>query len=196
MKFIRDNLMTLIVGTFGALFAGWLLLAFPSFKSACQDAIELARATKLAAEARTPIPVWVLALGGLVSISATIYLGCRWVAAVRKRSARPKVSEYTEDLFLGITWKWKYGSNSEVINLRPCCLTCDTSLRCSEADDHSEYGRGDPFVTFHCDRCGTDPRTCRGTAKEIFDSIKHKIHQALKSGDWETVVLQQRTRND
>ena len=81
---------------------------------------------------RVAIPVWIIALFGILAIFPILHL----VRLLGRKENDLSEDTYTEDNLFGVVWRWRYNS-SGINNLWAFCPHCDLELVYSEK--RSEY---------------------------------------------------------
>lgn len=122
------------------------------------------------------VPVWVVALLALVALAAITLFGVVIFAARRSSgSTRDIVSDYFEDTFFGMVWRWSY-FNHEIVDLSSFCPRCDMQVyptrgSSSWALDFAEYSCGECGVELHRFEFGKD---------EVERQVILRIHQKIR----------------
>jgi endogenous inhibitor of DNA gyrase (YacG/DUF329 family) len=123
---------------------------------------------------------WSLYLLALMSIHTLVY----WIARVTQPKG-PNITEYNQDTFLGVTWRWSYISGHPV-NAWAFCPHCDTVLV------YSEGSQFDPTqqTVLTCETCGRDVLRHDGSKNYLVEKIHRQIDRKIRSGEWLSVVKQ------
>lgn len=124
------------------------------------------------------LPNWSLYLMALMSIHTLVY----WIARITKPKG-PRVTEYNQDTFLGVTWRWSYISGRPS-NAWAFCPQCDTVLV------YTESSRFDPHqqTVLTCETCNRDVLHHDGDKDYLVDKIHRQIDRKIRSGEWLSVV--------
>jgi hypothetical protein len=120
------------------------------------------------------VPPWLLALLIIGTLFAIVFV----VASVRAASTDiAPFRSYTEDVILGVKWKWHWNQSGNAVNLTPYCPQCDFQLVPSVSRAIERY----PFTNFECEECQRMLKTFDQHQDEVMDLIHRKIiHQAKK----------------
>ncbi|TSJ47610.1 hypothetical protein [Fluviicola chungangensis] len=107
-----------------------------------------------------PIPVW-----GVI----IILILSRIKFSSKEQSKKPRFTDYTEDTFAGMNWKWRWEENMgvmEITGLRPLCGECGTS--CSVQQGHLL-----PYMKCpRCDKSGNILKSIDDIERIIIDNIE------------------------
>ena len=134
--------------------------------------------------ATTAVPRWLLIPLVLLLIGLVLWMAVGW--ATRGTAASDPILDYTEDVILGVRWRWGYRPNGSLDGPPlPFCVKCDMQIQPqSRIVGHSISHIG-KIVSFHCDSCGHDPTV--GGAGKVFG------HQS-DAEDYVIRTIQQRLR--
>jgi hypothetical protein len=129
------------------------------------------------------IPRWIaLPAGGF--FLWLLFAGTRvWL----KSRVGPDWRSYRHDSFFGVTWRWAYEDDGEIINLDPFCPQCDMRLLHTEDWDYSINGQRWRATEFVCENC--QPPTVAKEAKPFTDvkrAVILHIDRRLRTGEWRT----------
>jgi DNA-directed RNA polymerase subunit RPC12/RpoP len=106
------------------------------------------------------IPICLLAAFGMFRLLKALY-----------HRIKPDWHNYKTDKFLGVRWHWQndfVGNNP--LNLKSCCLRCDTQII---PDRGPDYSRLSAQVVFLCENCGY-----RVEVKDRYENIlRHVVFQ-------------------
>lgn len=93
------------------------------------------------------------------------------------RQRGPHYTDYCEDRFFGVVWRWRYNSRQPT-DLWCFCAQCDTTLVYSE--DHPRNS-----VWFTCEHCGVCRHEERNGLKHYaLSKVYRQIDRKLRSGEW------------
>ncbi len=94
------------------------------------------------------------------------------------KNNQPEWTQYRSDEFAGFRWHWRYNSFEEIVDLFPCCPTCDYQV----------LGRKEPFwLDFECHSCGKTVQV-NEDLEELESKVRRLIQQKLRTGSWRAVV--------
>jgi hypothetical protein len=95
----------------------------------------------------------------------------------RKRPANESLS-YTEDVFFGVRWRWRYVDGSGVSLLGAYCPKCDLEMQ-PMVPQHQFIG---PYVFFRCEDCGEAVAQIPAQSmRELEDRIRRTIQKNLRA---------------
>ena len=122
------------------------------------------------------LPNWGLYLLILMAIHTLVTLAKRL-----KKPKGPKVTEYNQDIFLGLLWRWSYIGNHP-INAWALCPHCKTILVYTE---HRDY----PFspvekTVLTCETCNREMLTHPGDKDYLVGKIHRQIDRKIRTGEW------------
>jgi hypothetical protein len=125
------------------------------------------------------IPMWLLVVM-ILAILPTVLIIVLAVLPSSKQAEGPRWTDYTEDSFDGITWRWQYAGNS-LINLWCFCPYDDTVLVYSFDEILGK-------ISLHCETCQTKFGPFVGDKDYMLARIERQIGRKVRSGEWEKMV--------
>jgi len=127
--------------------------------------------------AATAVQNWMLYLLVSTSLPALVLLG----KLVFGR--RPGFLDYTNDRFLGLTWRWRYRRFGRPDVPWAYCSVCDTALIYNSEGDG---GRMRTVLT--CETCDRTVLQHEGDAQYLAAKILRQIERRIRTGEWQTAV--------
>lgn len=127
------------------------------------------------------VPTWWLYI--LYAVGAGVLLVV--ALAVResfKKTTGPTFTDYKEDRFFGVVWRWRYAQGGPT-GTWAFCPRCDTVLVYSYRHDY-----GDTKTTLHCETCRVDLATEPGDKDDLVGKIHRQIDRKIRTGDWKNYV--------
>jgi hypothetical protein len=156
----------------------WFFTFFVSFTKACWNVITQ----------NSEVPNWLI---GCFTVLST-YTVAKIIGAIRKEDG-PSKDEYTEDLFDGLVWKWRYGFDGSIQDPWCFCPECDGILVYS--DDYSgDWGR-EQIMNLRCEHCGCRKGTLSGHRAYNVDRIRRLIDRKIRVEEWREVVAKQKAKS-
>lgn len=137
----------------------------------------------------TTVPNWLVLLLTLVSLP-TILVGLilLWQRLRPSTATGANWRSYTEDVFFGLRWRWRFGDDGDIYGVNTFCPHCDFQVFPQNA---SAWNAVD-HIRFHCDSCHAE----LGDFQEAYGALKNKterfIQQRIRNGSW--VEAQERTK--
>ena len=104
---------------------------------------------------------------------------------LRKEIKEPSFYDYIEDKFERLTWRWRYSTSGNILNLWCYCPICDTVLTYEELIDH--YGYRDRYTHFNCDHHGEIVKI-KGDCDSIVACVERQIDRNIRTGDYKAVL--------
>jgi len=164
----------LVVGVLITVIGGIILWLVPSILAWIKVAVAW-----LVGFLLSPVTVPVLVFGLLML--AVLYTVVSIGLTVRRPSV-PAWYDYTEDTFLGVTWRWQYTSSGHIEDLRPYCPDDDTVLV-------GRVIRGIVIqASLHCETCGKMFGPVEGDEADVMGKVKRQIDRKVRKGEWKQVV--------
>jgi len=103
---------------------------------------------------------------------------------------------YTQDVFFGIRWRWKYYGN-ELGPVVAFCPRCDTRLL--ERDEYLSrrvgYASGSGIL-FYCDHCSWESQPLEGTHDDVIERVGRQIDRKIRNKEWITEIVEKHARRD
>jgi len=120
------------------------------------------------------LPNWGLYLLVLTAIHSFINIAKR-----HKKPTGPKVTEYNQDDFLGLIWRWSYIGNTPH-DPWAFCPRCDTMLV------YTQSGRYDPIqkTVLVCETCNQERLQHDGNKDYLVGKIHRQIDRVIRTGEW------------
>jgi ribosomal protein S27E len=121
------------------------------------------------------LPNWSLYLLFMMSIPSVFLV----INRMRKDKG-PHISQYTEDSFFGVTWRWHYSFGNSPTNIWAFCPHCETML---------VYGyeypfNGDRTTVLTCETCSRPLLHNRGDRDYLVAKVHRQIDRNLRTGAW------------
>jgi len=154
-------------------FAGW----WPSIASFTS------KVGSLATSARS-VPNWLFVILVLSTLAVLVLAGVAVWAIFFSSDSTPSFRSYTEDVVLGIRWRWHYGSDGSIYNLVSFCPRCDYQIF---ARNSSGY-RAVDSLEFRCEDCGAVVAHFEVPLEEVESRVMRHIQKNLRIGSWSKVV--------
>lgn len=130
----------------------------------------------------TSVSNWLLTLLSLLAMAILLPLGFAARSLLNDRETSDSHwSNYTEDKFFGLCWRWKYG-DGEISNLYTFCPYCDYQVFFHVA---SPFG-GVTKIGFHCDSCGRNLGEFDESYLNLESKTRRFIQRKLRNGTWIT----------
>ncbi len=123
--------------------------------------------------ATSAVPNWGLYI---LVLLAMLGFAPRLATALKRRG--PKISDYREDTFEGLKWRWVYQSGRPV-NAWAYCPHCDTQLVYAEMG-----GRFTPVTVLNCETCNLDILHHDGSKDYLVKKIDRLIDRKIRTGVW------------
>ncbi|MGF6599807.1 hypothetical protein P3T23_004541 [Paraburkholderia sp. GAS448] len=134
------------------------------------------------------LPVWsVYILGAALAGWIVVFAINLWPRA--KANLEPKFTDYREDRFFGVTWRWHYDRNKRMTDAWPFCPACDTILAYSTQKDWSGFAHGAPKTEFVCETCNTTRLEQHGYRHDIINKVYRQIERTVRNEEWREKVL-------
>ena len=121
------------------------------------------------------LPTWMLLTLGVLSFCLIVAVVILAIATFR--SSKNESQMFTEALFFGVYWRWRYGS-SGIYNIASFCPVCDLQI-------HPQHGSGYRAIdatVFRCDDGHWESERFNCTYEELEDRVRTKINQTLRKG--------------
>jgi hypothetical protein len=141
------------------------------------------------------VPIWLLIPLVISALALPAYGLCTWAGRYR----RPKPSDYREDTFEDVTWRWRYGRRwlvfcdyKDILELKAYCPEDEMQLT-ERTEPVRKYDR-ELRYGFWCDKCRKVVACIDRTHREQHLSIKREIDRKLRTGEWKAVVENSRRR--
>lgn len=161
------------VASIATYFAGW----WPAIAAFTSKAGSLAISSTL-------VPNWLLTILVVSTISILVLLGVAMWTILFSSDSAPSFRDYTEDVVLGVRWRWLYGRDGTLYNLVSFCPRCDYQIF---ARNSSAY-RAVDSLEFRCEDCGALAAHFEIPLEEIESRVMRHIHKKLRTGSWSKVA--------
>jgi hypothetical protein len=130
------------------------------------------------------LPGWIIVPLFIAALWCTILI----VASFRRPAAprEPHWRDFAEFEFLGVLWRWHYGSRGDILDLVSFCPQggCDMQTY----GQLGQYnGMGQETTVYRCDRCGHTPEV-RGGRELIENKVIREIQRLLRLDAWKNHV--------
>jgi hypothetical protein len=127
------------------------------------------------------LPVWSLGIIGALLVP-TLHI-------VWRSFRRPEWHDYTDDMFEGVRWRWKYEGH-QIVELWCYCPNDDTKLTYSEEGGaHQGW-----LVHFECDTCHRLVGPLNRRMREIIAGVERQIDRKIRTGDWQPTNIEQKNK--
>jgi hypothetical protein len=125
--------------------------------------------TWLCAETRVPNAVLLLGVFAVGIAASKAVMQARRVPQAMWRT-------YAEDVFDGIKWRWKVGSDATIYRLRPFCPQCDCEMQ------YSQLGQYDaaPSLGLHCIQCEYGVVSKANNPDDLEDRVRRLVGMQLR----------------
>ena len=127
-------------------------------------------------------------LATAVLSGAGIWAAIRIIAAFRAPPGprEPHWREFTEFEFLGVLWRWDYGSRGDILHLVSFCPRSGCDMQ-TYGRLGRYFGPGNESTVYHCDRCGHTP-DINGSQEAIENRVLREIQRLLRSDQWKNHI--------
>ena len=132
----------------------------------------------------TAIPNWALYVFAIVASHSSVVLIKRFA-----KPRGPRVTEYTQDSFLGLTWRWSYTYSGHPSGPWAFCPQCDTQLVYGH-----DYSGLNQTTVLTCETCGYPVLNHDGDKDYLVAKILRQIDRKTRNGEWIPIVQLQRTQ--
>jgi hypothetical protein len=132
---------------------------------------------------------WLFILLALLALILALVICIRIRAAIRN----PDRSDYVEDEFEGLVWRWRYAFTGAIVELWCFCPECDSVLVYSE-EGGSFVEERKPMVHLKCERCQTRRASLEGNREFVLARIQRLIDRKLRVGEWRAAVEHRRAK--
>jgi hypothetical protein len=128
----------------------------------------------------SPLSISHWLFGLFVFLSALVVLGVLYLVAVvlfqkEKAQSPPSWASYTEDVFDGLRWRWRYqGTYIDIDSLAPYCPICD--LRLVPIIGPSFVNK----IWFKCEKCQEERGTYEGSLNSLQGQVIRLIDQKIR----------------
>ena len=130
------------------------------------------------------MPNWLVGLMALCSlIVIMIVVVTVWSSFWPNSSVPNWKSEYREDLFFNIRWRWRYSTDNAVTGILSYCPECDLQIYSINAGGY----RAIPTIVFVCECCNTKSREFDESYSKLENKIERFIHQKIRNKTWNLV---------
>lgn len=145
-----------------------------AFKSIRDPLLAVCTASVIWLCADTRVPNVLLLLGVLAMGAAAC-----WTVMHVRRIPIAKWREYVEDVFDGIKWRWKVGSDATIYRLRPFCPRCDCEMRYVHLSPYDAA----PSLGLRCIQCEYGVVAKVADTDDLEDRVRRLVDlQMRKSG--------------
>jgi len=132
--------------------------------------------------ASTKVANWLVLVLSLISIAAIVVVGLAiWHSSASSKATGPHWSNYTEDRFFGLRWRWGY-AGGRIVDLHTFCPNCDYQVFPHNASPFSAVDR----LAFTCDSCGRNLGNFDENLSHLESKAERFIQQKLRSSTWTT----------
>jgi len=132
----------------------------------------------------TFVPNWLLAVLILCAIAVLLIVTIGLWALFFSHDAGLAYLSYTEDLILGVRWRWRYGSDGAIYKLVSFCPSCDYQIH---PRDVAAF-RAVEHIQYRCEDCGAMVGDFQMPLDEIESRVMRHIQKNLRTGTWSGVV--------
>jgi len=97
-----------------------------------------------------------------------------------KKEKKQEITDYTQDSFFGVTWRWGYNNGLDS-HLRPWCFcpNCETRLVYSE-----NYFGNEKYTVLRCEYCNKDVLKELGSKEYLINKVIRQIERKVNTGEW------------
>lgn len=122
------------------------------------------------------IPIWLLLIIGGISVYEILRIAYTLIS----HEHRERWQDYTEDVFFGVVWRWRYSSYVGITDFRQFCPNpeCDMELTIIP---RTIRGTRNTVLYYTCEYCGKTDRLCEGSMNEIQDFISKVIKKNIRA---------------
>lgn len=132
------------------------------------------------AKSSTLVPNWLLVILTLCAITVVIIVAFAIWIVIATPSSGVTFRDYSEDLLLGILWRWRYGRDGFIFDLYSFCPKCDYQIYPRQ--------RGDYRIEYRCEHCGNRVEGVSTSVEEIESRVTRLIQKKIRDGSWSQVV--------
>ncbi|MDQ8209614.1 hypothetical protein QEH52_18995 [Coraliomargarita sp. SDUM461003] len=130
-----------------------------------------------------------LAIFGLLLILAAIPI-LSLAKKMKKESKELSYTDYRQDTFDDMVWRWDYRLNGTVYNMGHYCPKCDTQMVYCE---HSTLSFSEiSHTSFSCEDCGFSVPRIQGDCMYIFSRIQRLIDRNVRNEHYKAVLERQK----
>lgn len=150
--------------------------------------VAFTKACWLVVTQKTQIPNWLLGILILLSV----YTAAKILSAIFRKDTGPSRDTYTEDIFDGLVWKWRYGFDGSIHDPWCFCPECDGILVYSE--DYKSDWSHEQIMNLTCEHCRTRKGSLSGHRAYNVDRIRRLIDRKIRVGEWKAVVENKKSK--
>ena len=130
--------------------------------------------------ATTEVSNWILILLGLGLIPAVLLVAVViWDFVSRKPTMAPSWTNYKEDVFFGLKWRWQY-VGGRIDRLVSFCPHCDYQVYSHNASGFHAVDR----IGFDCDSCRRHLCQIDESQRSLESKVERFIQQKLRNETW------------
>lgn len=124
------------------------------------------------------VPLWLLIILSMISLGVVLRV---LIHVISSKSVEESWRNYTEDLFYGLRWRWKYYSDGSISTVIPFCIQCDFQIEPSFASNFRTIDRWE----FRCENCGHMGKQIDESIDSFENRVQRQIQLKLRSGTWQ-----------
>jgi hypothetical protein len=125
--------------------------------------------TWLCADTRVPNALLLLGVGAVGVAASRAVMQARRVAQGMWR-------KYAEDIFDGIKWRWKVGSDASIYRLRPFCPNCDCEMRYAQLSPYDAA----PSLGLRCIQCDYGVISKVNDPDDLEDRVRRRVDMQMR----------------
>lgn len=123
------------------------------------------------------LPNWGVYLLVITSVPSLMLL----INAIKKDKGQ-SITEYTQDHFWGLNWRWSY-IGDQPHDPWAFCNTCDTCLVYLESGVYKQKA-----ISLHCETCESKLLEQDGDKQYLIDKVHRQIDRKIRTGEWINVI--------
>lgn len=121
-------------------------------------------------------PNWLVYLLMLWTLLTLWRLGVHISESSRKNAESMSFTQYTEDNFNGVRWRWSYGSWRTPVGITPHCPQCDTELVAVPIRLYTAA----PQFKLVCERCHCDCYSSMGKFENLVAAVNRQVERKIR----------------
>jgi hypothetical protein len=135
-----------------------------------------------------PVPAWLFCFLCAGSLALLAFAVSKIPRGIKIRGTH--WTDYTEDHFFGMKWRWRFSSSGRISDLWCFCPNDQTCLVYKD-DFITERSTGmiTPAIGLHCETCGQTFGPHAGDTDSLKAKVERQICRKLDTNEWHTIVV-------